>query len=65
MTEQRARGNVVFSDRLLALGRTEPDLWAEIRRFFRRKEIVTALLAAAHRSGGVADAAGTKEIGRA
>ena len=49
MTEQRARGDVVFSDRLLALGRTEPELWAEIRRFFRRKELATAMLAAAHR----------------
>ena len=49
MTEQRARGDVVFSDRLLALGRTEPELWAEIRRFFRRKELATAMLVAAHR----------------
>lgn len=48
MTEQRARGDVHFSDRLLQLGRTEPDLWHEIRQFFRRKEMVTALLAAAH-----------------
>ena len=48
MTEQRARGDVVFSDRLLELGRTEPELWHEIRQFFRRKEMVTALLAAAH-----------------
>ncbi len=48
MTEQRARGDVVFSERLLRLGRTEPDLWQEIRVFFRRKEMVTALLAAAH-----------------
>jgi hypothetical protein len=48
MTEQRARGDVVFSDRLLQLGRTEPELWHEIRQFFRRKEMVTALLAAAH-----------------
>ena len=48
MTEQRARGDVVFSERLLRLGRTEPDLWQEIRQFFRRKEMVTALLAAAH-----------------
>lgn len=48
MTEQRARGDVVFSERLLRLGRTEPDLWQEIRLFFRRKEMVTALLAAAH-----------------
>jgi hypothetical protein len=49
MTEQRARGDVVFSDRLLELGRTEPELWAEIRQFFRRKEIVTGLLLLAHR----------------
>lgn len=48
MTEQRARGDVIFSERLLELGRNEPDLWHEIRQFFRRKEMVTALLAAAH-----------------
>lgn len=48
MTEQRARGDIVFSDRLLELGRTDPELWHEIRQFFRRKEMVTALLAAAH-----------------
>jgi len=48
MTEQRARGDVVFSERLLQLGRAEPDLWHEIRQFFRRKEMVTALLAVAH-----------------
>ncbi|MCD6057355.1 MAG: hypothetical protein K0S99_2421, partial [Thermomicrobiales bacterium] len=29
-------------------GQSEPDLWHEIRQFFRRKEMVTALLAAAH-----------------
>lgn len=50
MTEQRARGDVVFSDRLLELGRTEPELWQEISRFFRRKEMVTALLVMAHSS---------------
>ena len=49
MTEQRARGDIVFSERLLTLGRTEPDLWQEISRFFRRKEMVTAMLAHAHR----------------
>ncbi len=48
MTEQRARGDVVFSDRLVALGRQDPELWNEIRLFFRRKEFVTALLAMAH-----------------
>ena len=48
MTEQRARGDIVFSERLLALGRSEPDLWTEISLFFRRKEMVTAILAQAH-----------------
>ncbi|MGI9254320.1 MAG: hypothetical protein ACR2J8_11270, partial [Thermomicrobiales bacterium] len=51
MTEQRARGDVAFSERLVALGQAEPELWAEIRQFFRRKEIVTGLLLLAHRSG--------------
>jgi hypothetical protein len=50
MTEQRARGDVVFSERLIELGRSEPELWAEIRQFFRRKEIVTGLLLLAHRT---------------
>lgn len=49
MTEQRARGDIAFSERLLELGRSEPELWAEIRGFFRRKELTTALLVAAHR----------------
>ena len=49
MTEQRARGDIVFSPRLLELGRNEPQLWAEIRQFFRRKEAVTGLLLLAHR----------------
>jgi hypothetical protein len=55
ITEQRARGDLVFSDRLLQLGRNEPELWHEIRQFFRRKEMVTALLAAGHddRAGGI------------
>jgi hypothetical protein len=44
MTEQRARGSIVFSDRLLELGRNDPDLWKEIRLFFRRKEFATAML---------------------
>jgi hypothetical protein len=48
MTEQRARGDIVFSERLLELGRSEPELWQEIRQFFRRKEMVTGLLVAAH-----------------
>ncbi len=64
MTEQRARGSVEFSDRLLELGRNEPHLWHEIRLFFRRKEMVTALLAAAHEpslGGDSASSAGDDE----
>ena len=48
MTEQRARGDIVFSERLLRLGREEPQLWQEIRQFFRRKEFATAILVSAH-----------------
>ena len=51
MTELRARGDVEFSARLLELGRNEPELWLEIRQFFRRKEMVTAILASAHVTG--------------
>ncbi|MEZ4563039.1 MAG: hypothetical protein R2853_09905 [Thermomicrobiales bacterium] len=51
MTELRARGDVEFSARLLELGRNEPELWMEIRQFFRRKEMVTAILASAHAPG--------------
>ena len=50
MTELRARGDIEFSPRLLELGRNEPELWLEIRQFFRRKEMVTAILARAHAS---------------
>ena len=49
MTEQRARADIVFSPRLLELGRTDPALWSEIRQFFRRKEFATALMTLAHR----------------
>lgn len=48
MTEQRAQGSVTFSDELMELGRTRPDLWSEIRLFFRRKEMATAMLVLAH-----------------
>jgi hypothetical protein len=44
ITEQRARGTIVFSERLLELGRSDPELWKEIRLFFRRKEFATAML---------------------
>ena len=50
MTEQRARGDIVFSDDLMRLVRDEPELWQEIRLFFRRKEFVTALLIQSHAS---------------
>jgi hypothetical protein len=48
MTEQRARGDIVFSERLLEIGRNDPALWQEIRQFFRRKEFATAMLVMAH-----------------
>lgn len=44
ITEQRARGSIVFSEKLLELGRNDPELWKEIRLFFRRKEFATAML---------------------
>ena len=60
MTEQRARGDIVFSERLLEIGREEPQVWAEIRQFFRRKEFATAILASAHaRRGPLTDTAST------
>ena len=49
MTELRGRGDIVFSDRLLDIGRNEPELWKEIRSFFRRKEFATAMLVNANR----------------
>jgi hypothetical protein len=55
MTEQRARGDVVFSERLLQLGREEPKLWQEIRQFFRRKEFATAILVSADAKRGAAN----------
>jgi hypothetical protein len=44
ITEQRAHGDIQFSERLLELGRNDPELWQEISRFFRRKEMATSLL---------------------
>lgn len=49
MTELRARGDIVFSDQMLLLGREEPQLWNEVRQFFRRKELATGLLSLAAR----------------
>ena len=48
MTELRARGDVEFSPKLKELGRSDPELWKEIRLFFRRKEFATAMLIHAH-----------------
>lgn len=50
MTEQRARGDFTFSEKLMQLPQQDPELWLEIRFFFRRKEFVTALLTQAHAS---------------
>ena len=44
MTEQRAQGDIEFSPQLMELYRKYPELWNEIRQFFRRKEAVTGLL---------------------
>ncbi len=44
MTEQRAQGDIEFSPQLMELYKKYPDLWNEIRQFFRRKETVTGLL---------------------
>jgi hypothetical protein len=44
MTEQRAQGDIEFSPQLMELFRKYPDIWNEIRQFFRRKEAVTGLL---------------------
>jgi hypothetical protein len=49
ITEQRARGDIVFSEKLMDLGRTDPALWQEIRQFFRRKEFATSMLVMAHK----------------
>lgn len=49
MTEQRAQGDIVFSEQLMELYRKYPELWNEIRQFFRRKETVSGLLLLASR----------------
>ena len=55
MTESLARGDLVLSERLKRLGREEPELWREIRQFFRRKEFATALLVMAHAARGTGE----------
>jgi hypothetical protein len=49
MTALMASGDMVFSDALKQLGRENPALWREIRTFFSRKEVATAMLMVAAR----------------
>jgi hypothetical protein len=49
MTALMASGDMVFSDELKQLGRDNPSLWREIRTFFSRKEVATAMLMLAAR----------------
>jgi hypothetical protein len=44
MTALMSSGDIVFSDALKEFGRSNPDLWQEIRGFFGRKEVSTAML---------------------
>ncbi len=49
MTALMASGEMVFSEELKRLGRDNPALWREIRTFFSRKEVATAMLMLAAR----------------
>lgn len=49
MTALMASGDMIFSDELKQLGRDNPELWREIRTFFSRKEVATAMLMLAAR----------------
>lgn len=49
MTALMASGDMSFSDELKQLGRVNPALWREIRTFFSRKEVATAMLMLASR----------------
>jgi hypothetical protein len=51
MTALMSSGDIVFSDELKQFGRENPHLWQEIRSFFGRKELSTALLMLADTSG--------------
>jgi len=44
MTALMSSGDIVFSDELKQFGRDNPELWQEIRSFFGRKELSTAML---------------------
>lgn len=56
MTESLAQGEIAMSEAMKRLGRENPELWQEIRQFFRRKEITTALLIQAHYLRGIREA---------
>jgi hypothetical protein len=47
MTILLANGDIVFSEGLKRIGREDPELWMEIRTFFSKKEMTTAILASA------------------
>ena len=50
MTALMVSGDIRMSEELQRLGRDNPVLWQEIRTFFSRKELATALLLHANRS---------------
>lgn len=49
MTALMASGDMAFSDELKQFARDNPALWREIRTFFSRKEVATAMLMLASR----------------
>ncbi len=51
MTALMVSGDIRMSEELQRLGRERPHLWQEIRTFFSRKELATALLLQASRRG--------------
>ncbi len=51
MTALMSSGDIVFSDDLKRFGRENPELWQEIRSFFGRKEVSTAMLMVADQPG--------------
>lgn len=51
MTALMSSGDIVFSDELKQFGRENPALWQEIRAFFGRKEVSTAMLMVADQPG--------------
>jgi hypothetical protein len=55
MTALMASGDINFSDNLKQFGRENPELWQEIRAFFGRKEVSTAMLMVADQPGERAD----------